>query len=113
MTTTKPLRYQIRPELRNIPACLPHEFSTALEAVLSGQFELCIPSKDESDGDEDFSKAFIRNAKFKQPDGTFNSTYCLSVTKDEALEIIQHHCINHGLKGVISHYYTRTWPASP
>lgn len=92
-------------------------FKTPLEAVLSGQFELCIPRKrityaTDLPG-EDLTRAFIRNASFKYEDGSWTKLISFPVTPDEAKEIKQHQCVTAGMKGFLLHYYTRKWPVNP
>lgn len=78
-------------------------FETPLDAVLSGQFELCV-------GPGDDRQPFIRNAQFKSDKWDWSELIILDITDDEADEIIAHECVIRGLVASLAHYHTRSWP---
>ena len=77
-----------------------------LDAVLSGEYELCIST-------ETPGRAFIRNASFKNPDGTWTKTKTHEITTQQAEEIHSHDCVVRGFRGSIIHYHTRNFPVKP
>lgn len=104
-------------------------FDTPLAAVLSGEFELCVPrlpierASDPLPG-PDMARAFIRDASFKLegplppeddedcpiPRSLFTKTTEFPVLANEAAETIKHKCVKLGMRGSLFHYYTRRWP---
>ena len=91
-------------------------FESPLEAVLSGQYELCVPSAPIMNTSDpatyDWDRAFIRNGTFKVGD-QWSSLISVRITKDEAEEIRAHKCVRKGLKGSLQHFHTGRFCVKP
>lgn len=96
-------------------------FDTPLEAVVSGQFELCVPMGGFRDDQRacdplppyDWNRAFIRNGCFSMPDGKWSRVVAFPVSKDEAEAIRKHRCVVSGQKGSLHHFHTRAFCVKP
>lgn len=95
-------------------------FASPLEAVLSGQFELCVPMGFHAtnyDGSNplmhyNWSRAFVRNACFKV-DGQWSNVVSVPVSEDEANQIKSHECVVMGKRAALLHLHTRGFPVKP
>ena len=95
-------------------------FESPMDAVLSGQFELCVPRNlitDNSNPDDphpllNWSKSFIRNASFKAGNH-WSKIASFPVSENAANQIRWHKCVVLGLKGSLYHWHTRAFPAKP
>lgn len=82
-----------------------------LAAVLSGEYELCIPA--DKAGESWLAGAFVRNAAWRLPDGGHTKIESHHVSESNAAAIIAHECVIAGLRGVLDHYHTRRFPVNP
>lgn len=92
-------------------------FSTPLDAVLSGEYELVAPLPSLPSSFRacdklppyDWSRAFIRGKLFCDSDGKFHLPLNVAVTFAEAEQIRSHQCVVKGLQGSLSHWHTRSF----
>lgn len=82
---------------------------TPLQAVLSGEYELCLNTPSLA-GDP---APFIRNACFPISPGRFTDTESIKITVEQAEEIKNHDCVILGYRGALFHYHTRRFPVNP